>query len=896
MCERINAAGKELKELPKQKGLTVLKSINVTNNCISNIDEINEYKNLECLLLRKNKIEQIPAISIPLQVIDISLNPIKSIKPLLSVSSIKELTISQCHFLDMHFNLSTLENLTKFVCISNKLVEIEFLRNCCHLRNLDLSNNLLIGVPECLSTCTSLTSLNLRDNNISKGLHYLNTLKLLAEINVSWNDITELKKSFYNIISLTSIKLNNNKIRRIHKNIGFMTNLVELYIQSNLQLHSVHSEISKLTLLTLLNLDNCPNILELPTLNNLTSLVNFSMKHCSLTQTPLLPLSCDFHLENNNLTVLNLDISKSTALQIPFNKLTSIPSLNGSLINRLILCDNKIRHLDLIGANLLSLNISFNPILTLPTEISSLTKLRQLCCSGCGIREIPDNLLNNFKNLEQFECSFNPISTIIFLPLANLQSFVMQFCHLTQLPFSLEQASKLRVLDVSNNKLSILTSKKSSVETMSQLTLLDCSHNQLKSIGDFSKVTSLVELNVSYNPIIKIEKLMEKISKLPKLTNLYCHGISLRRGYSFKGNDELCISITKKGSIKGIPIELVFKEKGIENTLKRFETFGCDNICNQKFCNGIGSYEYCGRRISMQDSILVGNNFFGDASSLFGIFDGHGGDYGSCFISKEIQKSLEKLRGRALTKEIFENEIISAIQNINTLMEQNNMTDGATSVIVASTKTHYLIANIGDSRAVIIRRTDTSPIPMKEIGDETQQILQPKSPSKLVLPKKTFKSKLGRSGGSSKITNQIEVNFDYIGGGRIEVEALTHDHKPSYQEDRQRIRETGNYISDQEKVNGYISVTRAIGDVKCKTFVSCIPEFSEVPRRVSDCFVICACDGVWDVFSNEEIGNLVMANEQMNCTELAKLIVDTAYCRFSSDNMSCIVFNCQNSF
>jgi len=97
----------------------------------------------------------------------------------------------------------------------------------------------------------------------------------------------------------------------------------------------------------------------------------------------------------------------------------------------------------------------------------------------------------------------------------------------------------------------------------------------------------------------------------------------------------------------------------------------------------------------------------------------------------------------------------------------------------------------------------------------------------------------------------------YHGGGR--VEALTNDHKPDTEEERVRISSMGETISyDREdelyRINGY-SVSRAFGDTNYPA-VATTPDVAH-HRYKTGRFVIVACDGVWDVLSNEDACRVV---------------------------------------
>jgi len=53
-------------------------------------------------------------------------------------------------------------------------------------------------------------------------------------------------------------------------------------------------------------------------------------------------------------------------------------------------------------------------------------------------------------------------------------------------------------------------------------------------------------------------------------------------------------------------------------------------------------------------------------------------------------------------------------------------------------------------------------------------------------------------------------------------------------------------------------VSRAIGDINLKPYVSCDPEFieKEIVER-EDEYVLLASDGLWDVMNNEEVAKFV---------------------------------------
>lgn len=103
--------------------------------------------------------------------------------------------------------------------------------------------------------------------------------------------------------------------------------------------------------------------------------------------------------------------------------------------------------------------------------------------------------------------------------------------------------------------------------------------------------------------------------------------------------------------------------------------------------------------------------------------------------------------------------------------------------------------------------------------------------------------------------------------------ALSIDHKPNLETETRRIEAAGGTVQTVRRgnfttyrVNGNLSLSRAIGDLqyKChrqlppeKQMVTAVPEIVQHPRHADDEFVVIACDGIWDVKSSAEVCNFL---------------------------------------
>jgi len=103
---------------------------------------------------------------------------------------------------------------------------------------------------------------------------------------------------------------------------------------------------------------------------------------------------------------------------------------------------------------------------------------------------------------------------------------------------------------------------------------------------------------------------------------------------------------------------------------------------------------------------------------------------------------------------------------------------------------------------------------------------------------------------------------------------MTEDHKPSQPLEKLRIENAQGFVV-MDRVNGELAMSRALGDFRYKTdetlddksfMVICYPDVS-VHERILDMdeVMVLACDGVWDVITNDEavdyIADIVLSTE-----------------------------------
>jgi protein phosphatase 2C len=128
---------------------------------------------------------------------------------------------------------------------------------------------------------------------------------------------------------------------------------------------------------------------------------------------------------------------------------------------------------------------------------------------------------------------------------------------------------------------------------------------------------------------------------------------------------------------------------------------------------------------------------------------------------------------------------------------------------------------------------------------------------------------------------------------------LTKDHKPNWPEEYARIKSLGGQVIfdgfDHRICN--LSVSRAFGDLNAQPFITNLPDMFRYRLNNGDKFMVLACDGLWDVFSNQDVINIILENsydmvsdkrinKKMN---MAKKLANLAIAKGSGDNISVIV-------
>ncbi|KAH9425323.1 hypothetical protein DERP_005928, partial [Dermatophagoides pteronyssinus] len=221
---------------------------------------------------------------------------------------------------------------------------------------------------------------------------------------------------------------------------------------------------------------------------------------------------------------------------------------------------------------------------------------------------------------------------------------------------------------------------------------------------------------------------------------------------------------------------------------------------NDKFI--VASSSIQGWRISMEDAHTILLSMPDDPeASFFAIFDGHGGAKVANYASENLHQGLcsHRLYREGQIEEALKNTFIEFDEMMFNNEKMRDELAGSTAVVILIKDHQIYCANIGDSRAVA-----------------------------------SFNGK---------------------------VDALSIDHKPTCEDEMNRIISAGGWVQFN-RVNGNLALSRAFGDFVFKRnekrsateqIVIAYPDVQTRPLTSDFEFTIMACDGVWDVMTNEEV-------------------------------------------
>ena len=114
--------------------------------------------------------------------------------------------------------------------------------------------------------------------------------------------------------------------------------------------------------------------------------------------------------------------------------------------------------------------------------------------------------------------------------------------------------------------------------------------------------------------------------------------------------------------------------------------------------------------------------------------------------------------------------------------------------------------------------------------------------------------------------------------------------------EKKRIEKNGGFVQFN-RLNGRLALSRAIGDNTFKngnqktSVLTAIPDITRTKLTPQDSYIVIACDGLWDVMSNEDVINFINPLiDDHSVQDIVKQLGDhSIYNLGSTDNVSCIL-------
>jgi len=277
------------------------------------------------------------------------------------------------------------------------------------------------------------------------------------------------------------------------------------------------------------------------------------------------------------------------------------------------------------------------------------------------------------------------------------------------------------------------------------------------------------------------------------------------------------------------------------------------------------------RRSTMEDCHRIIPALGGDENvSYFGVYDGHGGrqivDFLETALENNVSEELRQPDNASVPERLARAFLITDMQS----RRADITTSGATAVSV-------IIQNEPVVKGEGVREVGAA-------GSETD----PKTQTQKVM----YCANVGDSRAVLACRQRMGQNWGYV------AKRLSYDHRAEDEDEQQRIKDAGGFII-RSRVLGILAVSRSFGDHGMKDFVTANPHVSHVVMKSPDehPFLIMACDGVWDVFTDQEAVDFLLnefskaEGESRTVTEkeAAKLLVTASVERGSADNITAIV-------
>jgi len=412
-----------------------------------------------------------------------------------------------------------------------------------YLITLNLSHNQLTRISKRIGLLKALIHLDLSYNQIRKLPIELKELRELRELYVGHNFIKEFPISLYKLHQLKCLSVSHNKIEEIgiggdlsliaeektwEFGIGLMKN-IETFDASDNNIADFPKHLEFCEKLTQINLSK-NNLEAIP--DCFGNLCNLKFLNMSQNRIKLIPTTCklwsnieDLIFNRNDFDIFPGEVLTNgwrnclNTLDLSFNKIKEIPESVQNLLKlkKLNCMNNNIskvsEKIDRLG-RLQSLDFSVNILIDLPSSISFCKKMTRLRLDRNRLRHLPNGVCQLFS-LSFLSVSNNDIEQLSVGSLLSLQYLNASSNKLEEMPSGLSGRTTLQVLDLSHNKISIISN---GVGNLKHLKHLNLAYNFIEFIPlevkhlEKLQVCQLNNNKIKYSDCWNIRKFKDAVS------------------------------------------------------------------------------------------------------------------------------------------------------------------------------------------------------------------------------------------------------------------------------------------------------------------------------------------------------------------------------------------------
>jgi len=211
---------------------------------------------------------------------------------------------------------------------------------------------------------------------------------------------------------------------------------------------------------------------------------------------------------------------------------------------------------------------------------------------------------------------------------------------------------------------------------------------------------------------------------------------------------------------------------------------------------------------------------------------------------------------------------------------------GTTAIIILLTPDDIICANLGDSRAILCRSSSNGP---NENSKRNNTVIPLSSDHKPC--NEAEKARIEAAGGvilGGKIEGRLAVSralgdFDFK-----DIDSVHFAAGPQKNEDCNVISEFGGNTICSDEQKGAMKFIHPNDQM-----VSCIPEVTVIQRdKTKDQYLVVACDGIWDVLSNEgceQVISTVFHEGERDVGLVCEELLDECFAKGSLDNLAATI-------